>query len=177
MNYCKKYSTKNKENLAASVAYINALENNLSKLSNKNELYTSFESYFNQLTSQSPNLIESLDIIFTKNNETRYDYNDWTSFKNSFSNLANSVSWAVVENEKDLTVIRKAINWSETSLKLEKQNGYYLDTLAQLYYKNNQKELAITTQKLALEAMQDSQDSDIYMEIKAVLIKMQNGSY
>lgn len=177
MNYYKKYSTKNKENLAASVAYINALENNLSKLSNKNELYTSFESYFNQLTSQSPNLIESLDIVFTKNNETRYDYNDWTSFKNSFSNLANSVSWAVVENEKDLTLIKNAIKWSETSLKLEKQNGYYLDTLAQLYYKNNQKELAITTQKLALEAMQDSRDSDIYMEIKAVLIKMQNNSY
>lgn len=177
MNYYKKYSTKNKENLAASVAYINALENNLSKLSNKNELYTSFESYFNKLTSQSPNLIESLDIVFTKNNETRYDYNDWTSFKNSFSNLANSVSWAVVENEKDLTLIKNAIKWSETSLKLEKQNGYYLDTLAQLYYKNNQKELAITTQKLALEAMQDSRDSDIYMEIKAVLIKMQNNSY
>ena len=73
--------------------------------------------------------------------------------------------------------IKKAIKWSETSLKVTKKNGYYLDTLAQLYYKDDQKDKAIKTQKSALSAMKGEEDSSVYEEMQEVLDKMQNGTY
>lgn len=174
--YFKKYVAKSNENPTVFISYLNSLVNNTNMLTNRKELYSSFENYFNQLTSQSTSLIESLDIVFTRKSENSYD-NDWFSFKNSFSNLSNSIAWSVVENEKDSALIKKAIKWSETSLKISKDNGYYLDTLAQLYYKDGQKELAIKTQKQALEAMKEYQESDTYIEMQDVLNKMKNGTY
>lgn len=177
--YFKKYVeiSGNKQNVFSS--YLYALSNNVEKLKNKNEYYNSYETYFNSIIHESKNIYESLDEIYSKNyySSDNYSYRDWNSYKSSFSSLANTVAWSIVENEKDAELIRKAIKWSETSLKLDKNNGYYLDTLAQLYYKNGQKELAISTQKKALENMKGTEDSSTYQEMQDVLTKMQNGSY
>mgnify|MGYP006348251857 CR=1 FL=1 len=74
----------------------------------------------------------------------------------------------------DKTTIQKAIVWSETSLKIAKNVHYYLDTLAQLYYKNGEKTKAISTEEKALELGKDSEYGEEY---KITLEKMKNGSY
>ncbi|NJM79513.1 MAG: hypothetical protein HC854_07735 [Flavobacterium sp.] len=46
-----------------------------------------------------------------------------------------------------------------------------------MYYKDNQKEKAIATQKEALLAMKGEEESEAYIEMKAVLQKMETGTY
>ncbi|MNY77106.1 hypothetical protein D3C86_2169070 [compost metagenome] len=58
-----------------------------------------------------------------------------------------------------------------------KNNPYYLDTLAQLYYKDGQKQKAIETQTLAVKYLDANIDEVTASEIKEVLTKMQNGTY
>ncbi|MNL88933.1 hypothetical protein D3C87_2189610 [compost metagenome] len=60
---------------------------------------------------------------------------------------------------------------------ISKNNPYYLDTLAQLYYKDGQKDKAIATQTLAVKYLNDTVEEEIASEIKEVLAKMQNGTY
>ena len=171
--------SKNKQSLFSSYLYV--LSNNVEKLNNKTELYTVYQTYYDSVLDETKNIYEALDEVYSKNNYSTdtYSYGDWNSFKTSFSSLANTVAWSVVENESDSALIKKAIKWSETSLKLEKNNAYYLDTLAQLYYKNGEKDLAIRTEIKAMEAIKNSndEDSETYQEFKDVLTKMQNGSY
>ena len=178
-SYYKKYVTISDNNFSVYTNYLNALSSNLNQLNDKTDFYDSYEKYFNMIIIKERNIYESLDEAYTKVNLTTNDYNlsDWNSFKSSFSSLANTVAWSVVENEKDTLLIKKAIQWSEASLKIEKGNPYFLDTLGQLYYKNGQKELAIATQKKALDAMKDEEDSATYQEMKDVLNRMQNGTY
>jgi hypothetical protein len=178
-SYYKKYVTISDNNFSVYTNYLNALSSNLERLTDKTDFYNSYETYFNMTVIKDKNIYEALDEAYTKINLTTNDYNlsDWNSFKSSFSTLANTVAWSVVENEKDAELIKKAIQWSENSLKIEKDNAYYLDTLAQLYYKNGQKELAIATQKKALNNMKDEEDSSTYQEMKDVLNRMQNGTY
>ena len=72
--------------------------------------------------------------------------------------------------------VKKAIFWSETSLKIEKDNSYYLDTLAQLYYKNGEKEKAIATESKAIENIKDN-STEQTEQYKIVLEKMKAGTY
>jgi len=177
LSYFKKYNNVSKDEFNIFISYVYSLNTNYKFLDDKNELYSMFDKLYNLMVNQSDNLIQSLDEVYSKNNYNNIYYSSWADFKSSFSTLANTIAWSVVENEKESGLIQKAIKWSETSLKLEKNNGYYLDTLAQLYYKDGQKELAIKTQKQALEAMKEYQESETYLEMQDVLAKMQNGSY
>jgi len=134
-----------------------------------------YDAFFNTIFKGSKNEIEVLDDVFTKN-YNGLDYNDWATLKNSFSNASNEAAWYVVEKSKDAESIKKAIKWSESSLRIEKNNPYYLDTLAQLYYKNGEKQKAISTQEQALkfsEIMGEETKSDL----ETVLEKMKNGTY
>ena len=58
-----------------------------------------------------------------------------------------------------------------------KNNPYYLDTLAQLYYKDGQKEKAIATQALAVKYLTPEVEEVTASDIKETLSKMQNGTY
>ena len=82
----------------------------------------------------------------------------------------------MVEKVKDTNLIKKAIVWSETSLKIQKDDRYYLDTLAQLYYKDGQKEKAIIAEQKAIDVLSDD-DFSQREEYKVVLEKMKNGTY
>ena len=72
--------------------------------------------------------------------------------------------------------MKKAIKWSESSLRIEKNNAYYLDTLAQLYYKNGEKQKAISTQEQALKQASEI-DETTKQDMQNVLEKMKNGTY
>jgi hypothetical protein len=149
---------------------MNVLKENLKDV----EYLNTFENYYKSFIKDGSSIIEQLDKKY--NPDTDYS---WNEFKNSFANELNNVAWFVVEKVKNANpaTITNAIKWSETSLKLEKDNYFYLDTLAQLYYKNGQKDLAILTEQKAIDAALLSSDSTLIEEYKAVLEKMKNGTY
>lgn len=137
-----------------------------------------FNSYFNAyLSTDKGNAIERLDEMFSANNNPDWNYDGWGSFKEYHSNLANTAAWAVVQKPANSNFIKEAVSWSEYSLIISKNNPYYLDTLAQLYYKDGQKEKAIATQQLAVKFLTAEVEDQTATEIKETLTKMQNGTY
>jgi len=137
-----------------------------------------FKTYFNtHLSTEKGNAIERLDIMFTTDLDSDYSYNGWNSFKDYHSNLANNAAWATVLKPANSSFIKDAISWSEYSLMVTKNNPYYLDTLAQLYYKDGQKDKAIATEELAVKFLTDEVEEQTAMEIRETLSKMQNGTY
>jgi hypothetical protein len=83
----------------------------------------------------------------------------------------------IVLKSQNSNFIKDAIKWSEYSLVISKNNPYYLDTLAQLYYKDGQKDKAVATQTLAVKYLNDTVEEQTANDIKEVLSKMQNGTY
>lgn len=139
------------------------------------EFSTYFDTY---LGTEKGNAIEKLDEIFTSLDTTNeYSYDGWTAFKDYHSNLCNSAAWSVVENPVNSGYLKAAIQWSEYSLMVTKNNPYYLDTLAQLYYKDGQKQKAIETQTLAVKYLNSLVEEQTASEIRETLSKMQNGTY
>lgn len=136
-----------------------------------------FKTYFeSNLAGTSP--IEKLDAIFASLDATSsYSYDGWNMFKDYHSNLANNAAWTVVLKPQNSNFIKDAIKWSEYSLVVTKNNPYYLDTLAQLYYKDGQKQKAIETQTLAVKYLSNVTEEETADEIKETLAKMQNGTY
>jgi hypothetical protein len=123
-------------------------------------------------------VIEQLDAMYSAlDNNSDYQYDGWRVFKEYHSNLANSTAWAVVLKPQNSNFLKSAISWSEYSLIVAKNNPYYLDTLAQLYYKDDQKQKAIETQALAVKYLNDTVEEETATEIKETLTKMQNGTY
>ncbi|WP_433834944.1 hypothetical protein [Flavobacterium anhuiense] len=136
-----------------------------------------FNTYFDKtLSGASP--IEKLDAIFSGlDSSSSYSYDGWNSFKEYHSNLCNNAAWMVVENSQNINFLKDAIKWSEYSLVVTKNNPYYLDTLAQLYYKDGQTQKAIETQVLAVKFITNDVDGDTTNQMKEVLTKMSNGTY
>lgn len=136
--------------------------------------FSEFEDFFNTFTSKNQSVIETLDVMYVGQKD---DYMDWNDYKQIYSGLANTVAWDVVElKTKDQSLIQKAIQWSESSLKVDPKSPYYLDTLAQLYYMNNQKDKAIATEQRAIDSIKDN-DTDQIQTYTDVLEKMKNGTY
>jgi hypothetical protein len=138
-----------------------------------------FSSYFNtNLTTDKGNAIEQLDEMYaTLDPLSDYTYNGWSAFKEYHSNLCNSAAWTVVLKPANANFLKSAINWSEYSLMVTKNNPYYLDTLAQLYYKDGQKQKAIETQTLAVKYLSTEVEAETAAEIRETLLKMQDGTY
>ena len=138
-----------------------------------------FNAYFNTyLSSEKGNAIEKLDEMYTAiDPNSQYSYDGWNSFKDYHSNLCNSAAWEVVLKPANSGFMKDAINWSEYSLIVTKNNPYYLDTLAQLYYKDGQKDKAIITQELAVKFLNMDVEEQTASEIRETLTKMQNGTY
>lgn len=172
MDYYEQYLKVSDNNFKVLQNYLSDLKENTVQEGVNEKYVDCFSSYFDSIIKKDSNVIENLDEVFTKES-TGYGF-DWNGFKDSFSNLANDVAWHVVEKSTDKTTIQKAIFWSETSLKVSKNVHYYLDTLAQLYYKNGEKTKAISTEEKALESGKDSEYAEEY---KITLEKMKKGSY
>ncbi|MFD2942925.1 hypothetical protein [Flavobacterium notoginsengisoli] len=136
-----------------------------------------FNTYF-EANLAGGNPIEKLDAIYSTLDATSsYLYDGWNAFKEYHSNLCNTAAWTVVLKAQNSNFLKDAIKWSEYSLQVTKNNPYYLDTLAQLYYKDGQKEKAIATQTLAVKYLDVNMDGVTATDIKDTLTKMQNGTY
>ncbi|PIF69318.1 hypothetical protein [Flavobacterium sp. 2] len=159
--------------------YLNYLSQEAETSGNDAAFLKEFGVYFDTyLSTEKGNAIQRLDDLFaTIDYNSDYSYNGWNSFKEYNSNLCNSAAWAVVLKPENADYIKSAINWSEYSLVVTKNNPYYLDTLAQLYYKDGQKQKAIETQTLAVKYLNAAVEAEIAAEIKETLTKMQNGTY
>ncbi|GAA3726633.1 MULTISPECIES: hypothetical protein [Flavobacterium] len=136
-----------------------------------------FNTYFDAtLAGTSP--IEKLDAIFSGlDSSSSYSYDGWSSFKLYHSDICNNAAWTVVLKPQNANFLKDAIKWSEYSLVLSKNNPYYLDTLAQLYYKDGQAQKAIETQVLAVKYITSDVDEETANQMKEVLTKMSNGTY
>lgn len=146
------------------------------KMNVEEDYVAEYDHFFNRIFKGMANEIEALDAIYSYRLSKNQEYDDWSSFKNYFSSSSNQAAWFVVERAKNPESIKKAIKWSESSLRIEKNNPYYLDTLAQLYYKNGEKHKAIATQEKAVEFSSEMGD-ETKSELKEVLVKMKNGTY
>nr|WP_315219841.1 hypothetical protein [uncultured Flavobacterium sp.] len=137
-----------------------------------------FDSFFNTyLSPEKSNALEQLDKMYDSVEESSEGYyGGWKAFKEYCSNACNDAAWSVVKNSENVDFLKNAITWSEYSLIISKNNAYYLDTLAQLYYKEGQKEKAIATQKQAVKYSTKIEE-ETAAELKEVLSKMQNGTY
>ena len=170
--YYKSFLKLSGYNLSDFDSYMQKIDQ--SNPTDKSFYFKEFDDFYQTITSKNTSLIETLDEMYSKR---KNKYNDWDDFKSTYATLANSVAWKVVENKiNDKEIILKAIKWSESSLKIEKKNAYYLDTLGQLYYKNNEREKAIVTEQLAIENI-DTSNATLINEYKEVLEKMKNGTY
>jgi hypothetical protein len=138
-----------------------------------------FSSYFNTyLGTDKGNAIERLDEMYASlDTNSDYSYNGWNAFKEYHSNLCNSAAWSVVSKPANSNFLKSAIIWSECSLIVTKNNTYYLDTLAQLYYKDGQKQKAIETQKLAVKYLTAEVEQETADEMRETLKKMEDGTY
>lgn len=171
IGYYKRYLQLSGYNLMDFKSYLASV-----KESNRNDnslYFKEFHEFFQTIESKNPSLIETLDEMYTAQKNS---FVSWPDFKDNFSRLMNEVAWDVVETKNnDIPTIQNAIRWSEASLKVDKDSPYYLDTLGQLYYKNNEKGKAILTEEKAVNALKN--DNERTKEYGDVLERMKNGTY
>lgn len=172
----KRIIEKQSDNLNMFVSYFGTLDDVARNSSLEQEYVLEYDAFFAK-NFNGQNDIQSLDEMYSKMaTQGGLSYNDWLGFKNSFSNMSNQAAWFVVEKSANPESIKKAIKWSESSLRIEKNNAYYLDTLAQLYYKNGEKQKAISTQELAIKHSENMEE-ETKSNLQNVLQKMKNGTY
>lgn len=127
-----------------------------------------FDAYFSKIFLNKKSIIEQLNTMYE---DTSYSFG-WSYFKTGFSRYCNNIAWDVYE-KNDTKYVLKAIQWSKTSLEIDPNNPLYLDTLAHLYFINNQKEEALKVQEKAVEYAEKNQ-STYQSELKESLEKMKN---
>lgn len=171
-------SQKSSDVLQAQVNYFNFLNGISGDSQIEKEYVQEYDAFYTKIFDNNRSPIEVLDELYSTrpSSDSNYAYQDWVGYKSSFAHLSNQAAWFVVEKSKNPESVRKAIRWSESSLKIEKDNPYYLDTLAQLYYKNGEKEKGISTQEQALK-FSGTMEEETKAELEAVLEKMKNGTY
>lgn len=170
----KKILEKQDGSARVAILYFSNLETFARNANSEKEYVSEYDNFFAK-TFKGTNEIEVLDELFSNANNVDY-YGDWQGFKIAYASASNEAAWFVVEKSNNPKSIKKAIKWSESSLRIEKNSPYYLDTLAQLYYKNGEKQKAIVTQEMALKYAIDIEENT-RQDLENVLEKMKNGTY
>lgn len=171
----KKLMEKQSGNSDLNSSYFKILEGFARNANGEKEYVSEYDAFFNK-TFPAANEVVVLNDLYSAKVDNGYSYNDWTSFKGIYSYMSNQAAWFVVEKSTNPESIKKAIKWSESSLRIDKNSPYYLDTLAQLYYKNGEKQKAIVTQEQAMKNANEI-DESTRVEMQSVLEKMKNGTY
>ncbi|POY34968.1 hypothetical protein C3K47_17860 [Solitalea longa] len=113
------------------------------------------------------------------------DYCNSESDKKCFAQLIgsslNTSAWGFYTHKVDKNLLKKALTWSKTSLMIEKDNPYYIDTYAHLLYKLGNKEEALKQQEIAVTKASNKKsdyyiEEDIFKSMKADLQKMKTGT-
>lgn len=187
------YSISSYLNRIANTADENGLQNiklSFKNLKTENNDYLSFlkkfipEDYLTEYMNyyntnkfhQVDNIVVRLDQMYEQTNSKK----TWDVYKSQIANEANEAAWVVVEKITDKKFLKEALKWSKTSLDIKSENPYYLDTYAQLLYKNGDKKPAIERQTKAVDII--SKDLKLYSTsllktTQDVLTRMKSGSY
>ncbi|AWI25501.1 hypothetical protein HYN49_06095 [Flavobacterium pallidum] len=172
-DYYKKYVALSGGDPLLQQSYFYFVQNGVSPETER-EYLDAYAKFFNSVIKSDSSIIENLDRAFS---DSFSGSNDWQSFKYEFANTANNLAWYVVEHRLGPADLKEAIRWSEASLRIEIKNAYYLDTLAQLYYLNGQKQKAIFTEERAASAAGELDDPEIKLKYEEILQKMKQGTY
>jgi len=70
----------------------------------------------------------------------------------------NELAWAVFETAKKQNDLNKALLWSRQAVKIEPNNGMYMDTYANILYKIGRKQRALDAEKQATVLSPDNKD-------------------
>ena len=132
-----------------------------------------YNDYYSYVIKENSSVVECLDAVYDFEN----GYGQWTEFKENFSSMANTAAWSVVENKNDALQIKRALKWSATSLVLQKQSHYFLDTYAQLLYRNGEKDKAMVYEQKAIDAAELAKSDELVEEYRYVLQSMKEGTY
>lgn len=103
--------------------------------------------------SRADELNNNLTLKFA---QSQGDWNTWfiaaknLADKSSDANFLNGIGWTAFEKLDDPKKLSEAELWAKKSVDL-KEDSYNLDTYANLLFKNGKAELALTTEKKALE--------------------------
>lgn len=159
-------------NKDAHQGYFAILHEEAEKSGNSANYLKIFNSFFESGLAKTNSPVEDLDYLFEQNEGSLSPAN-WDDYKEYYANLCNEAAWFVVEHKEAVKNIEKAVKWSEYSLKVRKNNPYYLDTLAQLYYLKGEKSKAIETQEKAV-LYSVSMDDTTRAELKEVLNNMKS---
>ncbi|TGD57391.1 hypothetical protein [Flavobacterium humi] len=170
----KRLAAKESDNLEINRNYFYVVSAMAEKLHVEDLYIDQYNDFFTKLFDGKTGIIEKIDELYTQ--KDNYNYESWGDFKNYFSNLSNEAAWFVVTKSNNPEHVKKAIKWSESSLAIAKNNAYYLDTLARLYYKNGEKEKAVKTQEQAVR-YSEGIDEETKEDIEATLQKMKTGTY
>ena len=140
------------------------------------EFLSKYQETYNSYFNGNKDIILQLNDIYEASNND----GSWKDFKFQIASQANTAAWDVVENMSYKNLLADAIKWSKTSLEIDANNPYYLDTLAQLLYIKGEKQEAINTQEKAVSVIKNNSaeyDSSLLEDLESVLKSMRDGSY
>lgn len=140
------------------------------------EFLSEYETYYNTNFINGHSIILQLNSLYEAQNSKL----PWSEFKYSMANQANEAAWFVVENIKDQKTIIEALKWSKTSLDINPDNPYFLDTYAQLLYKNGNKKQALEIQEKAVDIVKKNikqYGQTLLDQTQDVLVRMKNNTY
>lgn len=112
----------------------------------------------------------------------RYNIDDQASIRYGYykhAEILNHVAWHYYQHIPDKENLQMALNWSQSSLALDPENPYFLDTYAHLLYKTGKTKEAIKYQKKAVSKLNSKkllfEIDDVQAEtIRADYVKMKN---
>ncbi len=166
--YYNKYCRTNFKNFNLASNYLQIVKNKSKNPKDFKDFFEYYDFIYSEVFNYSNNVFENLNKLYEPENE----FLGWTGIKNNIANSINNTAWAVVELDVDRTsFIKNAIKWSETSLIIEPNNHYYLDTLANLYFLNGEKNRAIDKEKEAIAVAKKVESGNV-AEYESVLEKM-----
>jgi predicted Zn-dependent protease len=112
----------------------------------------------------------------------RYNVDDQASIRYGYykhAEVLNHVAWHYYQHVEDKDKLQMALTWSQSSLALDPENPYFLDTYAHLLYKTGKTKEAVKYQKKAVAQLNSKKlrfDIDYTQAdtIRADYIKMKN---
>lgn len=107
-------------------------------------------------------------------NEDKQKQTLYNSYMIMVNELFNAMAWYCYLYTDDENLREKALLWSNTSLRSNPDNPYFLDTNARLLYKAGKRQEAISQQEKAVIKLNDVKDVKTRINMKSALVKMKN---
>ena len=158
--------------------YSTYLQHGNTLLRSKEDAAGKLKAFQQEVTNSGISRADELNSNLTlKFAQSQNDWNTWfiaaktLAEKSSDANFLNGLSWTAFEKLDDPKKLNEAELWAKKSVELQ-EGSYNLDTYANLLFKNGKAELALTTEKKALElAKAAGEDLKAYEDVIAAIEK------